>query len=138
MMTESLSPKKAELLAEMPENFVQAAITPRGVAELLAHTARSDPGPGEHANNARKHPQVSQQQMVDLMDVVLRTLSDRERAVLEMRFGLADGGSGCTLDETALKFEVSRERIRQIEAKALQTLRRSNQPPNYDVIKAIH
>jgi RNA polymerase primary sigma factor len=56
------------------------------------------------------------------MEDVLETLSERERAVLEMRFGL-DGSQGRTLEEVGRAFGVTRERIRQIEAKALRKLR---------------
>ena len=53
---------------------------------------------------------------------VLLTLQEREREVLELRFGLVDGTSH-TLEEVGKKFNVTRERIRQIEAKALRKLR---------------
>ncbi|MDX1664704.1 MAG: RNA polymerase sigma factor RpoD [Candidatus Promineifilaceae bacterium] len=53
---------------------------------------------------------------------VLGFLTDREREVLEMRFGLSDGKDH-TLEEVGKKFGVTRERIRQIEAKALRKLR---------------
>ncbi|HEY0793142.1 MAG TPA: RNA polymerase sigma factor RpoD [Chthoniobacterales bacterium] len=53
---------------------------------------------------------------------VLDTLTERERQVLEQRFGLVDGYSR-TLEEVGRKFRVTRERIRQIEAKALRKMR---------------
>jgi RNA polymerase primary sigma factor len=53
---------------------------------------------------------------------VLDSLSERERAVLEQRFGLVDGYSR-TLEEVGRQFRVTRERIRQIEAKALRKMR---------------
>ncbi len=53
---------------------------------------------------------------------VLDTLSDREKRVLELRFGLIDGRTR-TLEEVGKEFGVTRERIRQIEAKALRKLR---------------
>ncbi len=53
---------------------------------------------------------------------VLLTLQEREQEVLELRFGLIDGTSH-TLEEVGKKFNVTRERIRQIEAKALRKLR---------------
>lgn len=53
---------------------------------------------------------------------VLTTLTDRERQVLDYRFGLTDGYSR-TLEEVGKQFNVTRERIRQIEAKALRKLR---------------
>ena len=56
------------------------------------------------------------------MNEVLRTLTDRERKVLIQRFGLADGKPK-TLEEVGVEFKVTRERIRQIEAKALRKMR---------------
>jgi len=53
---------------------------------------------------------------------VLDSLTERERKVLELRFGLLDGYSR-TLEEVGKQFKVTRERIRQIEAKALRKMR---------------
>jgi RNA polymerase primary sigma factor len=55
-------------------------------------------------------------------DEVLHTLTDRERKVLRLRFGIGDGVDH-TLEEVGQQFDVTRERIRQIEAKALRKLR---------------
>ncbi|MSV28538.1 MAG: RNA polymerase sigma factor RpoD [Bryobacterales bacterium] len=54
---------------------------------------------------------------------VLKTLSPREEKIIKMRFGLDDGGHEHTLEEVGQNFAVTRERIRQIEAKALRKLR---------------
>ncbi len=56
------------------------------------------------------------------LDDVLDTLTDREKRVLELRFGIEDGRPR-TLEEVGKEFGVTRERIRQIEAKALRKLR---------------
>lgn len=56
------------------------------------------------------------------LDAALGTLTDREEKVLRMRFGLLDGKSR-TLEEVGKEFNVTRERIRQIEAKAIRKLR---------------
>ena len=53
---------------------------------------------------------------------VLDTLTDREQKVLRLRFGMNDGRAR-TLEEVGKEFDVTRERIRQIEAKALRKLR---------------
>jgi RNA polymerase primary sigma factor len=58
----------------------------------------------------------------DKIKDVLETLTERERQVLEQRFGLVDGYSR-TLEEVGRQFKVTRERIRQIEAKALRKMR---------------
>ncbi len=59
------------------------------------------------------------------LDEVLSTLTDREQEVLRLRFGLDDGRQR-TLEEVGQQFKVTRERIRQIEAKALRKLRYPN------------
>ena len=59
-----------------------------------------------------------QEQIIQILD----SLTDREKRVLELRFGLGDG-RGRTLEEVGKEFGVTRERIRQIEAKALRKLR---------------
>ena len=65
---------------------------------------------------------VSKEFLRDYLNDVLETLSDRERKVLIMRFGLDDGKSK-TLEDVGREFNVTRERIRQIEAKAIRKLR---------------
>ena len=65
---------------------------------------------------------TSQQMLRENIDEVLSALSDREAKVLKMRFGLA-GNKMMTLEEVGRKFGVTRERIRQIEAKALRKLK---------------
>ena len=71
------------------------------------------PSPDEAAAGHLLHEQIEE---------MLSTLSEREREVLHFRFGLEDGHS-YTLEEVGKKFNVTRERIRQIEAKALRKLR---------------
>ena len=65
---------------------------------------------------------ASFQLLKEQVEEVLNTLNDRERRVLQLRFGLEDGRSR-TLEEVGREFGVTRERIRQIEAKALRKLR---------------
>ena len=65
---------------------------------------------------------ASKQLLREQMRTILGSLNRRERQVLEMRFGLKDG-QGHTLEEVGQAFGVTRERIRQIEAKALRKLR---------------
>ena len=56
------------------------------------------------------------------LEEVMNTLTPREAKVLKLRFGLEDGKTR-TLEEVGREFQVTRERIRQIEAKALRKLR---------------
>jgi len=74
---------------------------------------RSAPAPADAA---------SFQLLKEQVEEVLHTLTDRESRVLQLRFGLEDGRSR-TLEEVGREFGVTRERIRQIEAKALRKLR---------------
>ena len=55
-------------------------------------------------------------------EALLSTLNPREEKVLRRRFGIGEGDD-CTLEEVGVEFEVTRERVRQIEAKALRKLR---------------
>lgn len=63
---------------------------------------------------------ISQREKID---EALKSLNEREAAILRMRFGIGSGNEH-TLDEVGQKFRVTRERIRQIEAKAMRKLRR--------------
>jgi len=65
---------------------------------------------------------ASKQLLKEQIDGVLSSLTPREQRVLQLRFGLEDGRSR-TLEEVGREFKVTRERIRQIEAKALRKLR---------------
>jgi RNA polymerase primary sigma factor len=65
---------------------------------------------------------VSQSLLKEKLEAVLASISDRERKILQLRFGLVDG-YGHTLEEIGYLYNVTRERIRQIEAKALRKLR---------------
>jgi RNA polymerase primary sigma factor len=65
---------------------------------------------------------TSQQLLKEQIDKVLDELTEREKKVLQLRFGLKDGHPR-TLEEVGREFEVTRERIRQIEGKALRKLR---------------
>ena len=71
------------------------------------------PAPAEAASHTLLKEQLNE---------VLSTLTDREAKVLKLRFGLEDGKAR-TLEEVGQRFDVTRERIRQIEAKALRKLR---------------
>jgi len=66
---------------------------------------------------------VVQANLREITDEVLATLTPREEKVIKMRFGLGNSGSEHTLEEVGQHFAVTRERIRQIEAKALRKLR---------------
>lgn len=81
------------------------------------------PSPEEHLDHA---------DLARCIDGVLSGLKERESKVLRLRFGLSDSGHGATLEEIGQMFGLTRERIRQIEAKALGRLRH---PSRGDVLR---
>src|SRR5438270_6670547 len=83
----------------------------RALEDFLGDPSASNPG-----------QTVDQHLLRERMAEVLRSLAPREREVIELRFGLRDGQSR-TLDEVAKVYGITRERIRQIEARGLLKLR---------------
>jgi RNA polymerase primary sigma factor len=65
---------------------------------------------------------AGQSLLKEKLEHVMKLLTERERKILEMRFGLVDGCAH-TLEEIGWLYNVTRERIRQLEAKALRKLR---------------
>jgi len=65
---------------------------------------------------------MGEEELKEEVENVLSSINPRERLVLQLRFGLEDGRSR-TLEEVGKEFNVTRERIRQIEAKAIRKLR---------------
>ncbi|MBI4220826.1 MAG: sigma-70 family RNA polymerase sigma factor, partial [Chloroflexi bacterium] len=111
-----LSPEKVREILKISQEPVSLE-TPIGEEED-SHLGdfiedRSTPAPADAASHHLLREQF---------DDVMNSLSLRERRVLQLRFGLEDGRSR-TLEEVGREFNVTRERIRQIEAKALRKLR---------------
>jgi RNA polymerase primary sigma factor len=78
----------------------------------------------EDEGAVRPEDAAATQLLKEQIAIVVRALSDRERKILEMRFGL-NGGRSHTLEEVGIEFDVTRERIRQIESKAIAKLRKN-------------
>ena len=72
--------------------------------------------------NATKFMDIDDLSIRDTIYSVLNTLSERERKIIELRFGFTDGGQH-TLEEVGKEFNLTKERIRQLEASALKKLR---------------
>jgi RNA polymerase primary sigma factor len=77
----------------------------------------------EDGDSTTPEESATAQLLKEQVQTVLSTLSDREQKIVKMRFGL-DSGKSHTLEEVGREFAVTRERIRQIEAKALAKLRK--------------
>jgi len=77
----------------------------------------------EDEDSATPEESAASQLLKEQVQEILSTLSDREQKIIKMRFGL-DNGKSHTLEEVGQEFAVTRERIRQIEAKALAKLRK--------------
>jgi RNA polymerase primary sigma factor len=77
------------------------------------------------AGNDGSAEAVDHHLLKERIDEVLRCLTPRDREVIELRFGLKDGQAR-SLDEVAQVFGITRERIRQIEARGLSRLRQSS------------
>ena len=122
-------PQEAELAAEMdmsPEEVRKVYRMAQQPISLQSKVGDSDDAkygdfiPDQSAENPSE--QTAYAMLRERLQEILTTLTDRERQVLDYRFGLTDGFSR-TLEEVGKQFNVTRERIRQIEAKALRKLR---------------
>ena len=117
-----ISPDKVREILKISQEPV-ALETPIGEEED-SHLGDFIPDNNALAPDEPASYQLLREELVAYLD----TLNDREARVLELRFGLEDGKTR-TLEEVARDFGVTRERIRQIEAKALRKLRPDNQKP---------
>jgi RNA polymerase primary sigma factor len=75
----------------------------------------------EDRSNDSPVSNAASEMLKDKIDVVLKTLTYREREIIKLRYGLGDGYT-YTLEEVGRIFKVTRERVRQIEAKAVRKL----------------
>lgn len=111
------------LSAEKVRGVIKVAQLPISLELPMGEDADSHLGDFiEDRNAIQPLDSASNQLLKDQISEVLLTLKPREQRVLQLRFGLEDGRSR-TLEEVGLEFKVTRERIRQIEAKALRKLR---------------
>jgi RNA polymerase primary sigma factor len=115
--------RELELTADEVEQIRRSAQTPISLEKPVGDEDESEFG---HFITDENEPQPDEAAEVTLRKETLRkilgTLSSRERAVLELRYGL-DGQHPRTLDEVGRTFNVTRERIRQIENQSLKKLR---------------
>jgi RNA polymerase primary sigma factor len=112
-----------DMTGEKVEEIMQKAQTPVSLATPIGEEEDSTLGDFIEDEVAEGPQDAASMQMLrESVEEALDSLSDRERDVLKLRFGLLDGRAR-TLEEVGKEFNVTRERIRQIEAKALRKLR---------------
>ena len=134
-MTQDLNrePTTDELAAELemePEKVEYVMKIKQDITSLDAGAGRDDGDDHTvHAKNIKNEDAASPEEsaanqlLKEQVQDILAVLTEREQKILKMRFGLDDGKSH-TLEEVGQEFSVTRERIRQIEAKALAKLRK--------------
>ena len=112
-----------EVNPEKVEEILKISQEPVSLETPIGEEEDSHLGDFIEDRNAVAPPDAASAQLLkEQIDDVLDTLTEREKRVLQLRFGLEDGRSR-TLEEVGGEFGVTRERIRQIEAKALRKLR---------------
>ncbi len=112
-----------DLPAERVREIIKVSQLPISLESPIGEEEDSHLGDFIEDQNALAPPDAASRQLLkEQIDGVLSSLTPRERRVLQLRFGLEDGRSR-TLEEVGKEFNVTRERIRQIEAKALRKLR---------------
>ena len=112
-----------EIAPERGREIIKVSQEPVSLETPIGEEEDSHLGDFIEDSGALAPPEAASHQLLkDQVMEVLGSLTPRERKVLELRFGLEDGRSR-TLEEVGREFNVTRERIRQIEAKALRKLR---------------
>ncbi len=123
--TEEEIATKMEMTIEKLRFIAKSAQLPISLETPIGKEEDSRLGDFIEADGEMPEDQVSKNLLREDLESVLDTLSPRERDVLRLRYGLDDGRMK-TLEEIGQIFNVTRERIRQIEAKALRKLRHPN------------
>jgi RNA polymerase primary sigma factor len=115
--------KEMEVSSDKVREIVKVSQLPISLESPIGEEEDSPLGNSIEDRNALPPVDIASKQLLkEQIEDVLTTLTPREKRVLELRFGLEDGRSR-TLEEVGVEFNVTRERIRQIEAKALRKLR---------------
>jgi len=115
--------KEMEISSDKVREIVKVSQLPISLESPIGEEEDSPLGNSiEDRNTLPPVDAASKQLLKEQIEDVLDTLTHREQRVLQLRFGLEDGRSR-TLEEVGKEFNVTRERIRQIEAKALRKLR---------------
>ena len=123
---EEIADRMGTLSADKVREIQKIALDPVSLETPIGEEDDSHLGDFIEDKDALSPDQYDNNQLLkDEIDLVLKTLTEREEKVLRLRFGLDDGRTR-TLEEVGKEFDVTRERIRQIEAKALRKLKNPN------------
>jgi RNA polymerase primary sigma factor len=115
--------KEMEVSSDKVREIVKVSQLPISLESPIGEEEESPLGNSIEDRNALPPVDIASKQLLkEQIEDALGTLTPREQRVLQLRFGLEDGRSR-TLEEVGAEFNVTRERIRQIEAKALRKLR---------------
>jgi RNA polymerase primary sigma factor len=115
--------QEMEMATEKVEEVIKVSQLPISLESPIGNEEDSQLGDFIEDRNALAPIDVASRQLLkEQIEEVLGTLTPREHRILQLRFGLEDG-RGRTLEEVGKEFNITRERIRQIEAKALRKLR---------------
>ena len=125
-MPEEIAEKMENISAEMVREIQKIALDPVSLETPIGEEDDSHLGDFiEDKDTLSPDDYTNNQLLKDEINAVLQGLTEREEKVLRLRFGLLDGRTR-TLEEVGKEFNVTRERIRQIEAKALRKLKNPN------------
>jgi RNA polymerase primary sigma factor len=115
--------EQMEISPEKVREIIKASQKPVSLDYPLSEDGNSELGDTIEDGITPTPTDVAYHQILkEQVENVLESLTERERKVIQLRFGLNDGRSR-TLEEVGREFHVTRERIRQIEAKAMRKLR---------------
>ena len=124
-------PTKQELAAALEidqhslENLINQSRTPLSLNQKFGREENTELQHLIEATDANPDESLDQTLLKDRLQVVLNHLSDREREIIELRFGLADGQAR-SLQQIGNLQNLSRERVRQLQGKAMRKLRQPN------------
>ena len=125
-MPEEIAEKMENISAEKVREIQKSALDPVSLETPIGEEDDSHLGDFiEDKDTLSPDDYTNNQLLKDEINAVLQGLTEREEKVLRLRFGLLDGRTR-TLEEVGKEFNVTRERIRQIEAKALRKLKNPN------------
>jgi RNA polymerase primary sigma factor len=119
--------ERCGMTVERVTEILRISMDPRSLDERIGEDEDTVLGDRIAATDVDEPDHLAETEELRLMvRAVLSELPEREQEIMIMRFGLRNGGDPCTLEEVGREFGVTRERVRQIEAKTLNRLRQGH------------